>query len=152
MITENQRKYVDPGPLKVLKKVLVEWQSMQDPSWWREKNDVPWWYNERASLSFFAGAVWRCKGWAFEEFITRKHITTRRGKRQNRHGRGDIMFGIKGQSFVAEAKQCWPTIGRRIDSALNEVERYVKSALDAVYQKPNYVLCQWGQSYIIHFA
>jgi len=69
--------------------VLVEWQSMQDTSWWEEENDAPWWYNERASLSLFAGAVWKCKGWVFEEFITKKHMTTRRGKRKNRHGRGD---------------------------------------------------------------
>ncbi len=100
--------------------VLVEWQSMQDTSWWEEENDAPWWYNERASLSLFAGAVWKCKGWVFEEFITKKHMTTRRGKRKNRHGQGDIMFGIKGQGFVAEAKQCWPNIGRNIDSVLKE--------------------------------
>ena len=144
MITESQGKYIDPGPLKRLKKVLVEWQSMQDTSWWEEKNDAPWWYNERASLSLFAGAVWKCKGWVFEEFITKKHMTTRKGKRKNRHGRGDIMFGIKGQGFVAEAKQCWPNIGRNIDSVLKEVESYLESALDGVYQEPNYGLQRVG--------
>ena len=41
MIIESQGKYIDPGPLKRLKKVLVEWQSMQDTSWWEEKNDAP---------------------------------------------------------------------------------------------------------------
>jgi len=24
---------------------------------WKSRGDVPWWYNERASLSVFAGAV-----------------------------------------------------------------------------------------------
>ena len=26
-------------------------------------NDAPWWYNERASLSHLAGALWQSNGW-----------------------------------------------------------------------------------------
>jgi hypothetical protein len=138
MITESQEKYIDPGPLKRLKKVLVEWQSMQDTSWWEEKNDAPWWYNERASLSLFAGAVWKCKGWVFEEFITKKYMTTRRGKPKNRHGRGDIMFGIGKGQFIGEAKQCWPVLGPSLQNAIEEVNACLKTALAETSQLPSY--------------
>jgi hypothetical protein len=33
---------------------------------WR--GDLPWWYNERASISVLAGAAWGTGGLAFEEY------------------------------------------------------------------------------------
>jgi len=63
-----------PGRLQILKPVLKEWLALiEDPDavhW--PKDDAPWWYNERALLSLFAGAIWKCEGWALEEFTTGK--------------------------------------------------------------------------------
>ena len=85
------------GPLELLKPVLSKWQELMTPAYWNYKNDAPWWYNERALLSLFAGAVWKCSksnGWAFEEFTSDKWRTMRRGNRKKGKGRGDIMFGM----------------------------------------------------------
>ena len=67
--------------------------------------DVPWWYNERASLSTLAGAVWRAGGIAFEEFSAEKLVHTARGKhRMNYSGRCDMFFEFGSREFNIEAK------------------------------------------------
>ncbi len=67
--------------------------------------DVPWWYNERASLSVFAGAIWQCGGIVFEEFSEEKLYASRRGARRKIYpGRCDIFFSVGSKEFVAEAK------------------------------------------------
>ena len=67
--------------------------------------DAPWWYNERASLSVLAGAIWRCGGIAFEEFSEVKfHAKRREGPRESYRGRCDIHFQVGSKDFVAEAK------------------------------------------------
>lgn len=72
---------------------------------WSKFDDAPWWYNERASLSVFAGAIWRCSGIAFEEFSEEKLYASRRGARRKPYpGRCDIHFQIGSKEFVAEAK------------------------------------------------
>jgi hypothetical protein len=110
----------------VLKNVLKNWQNLNDSPEWLEDGDAPWWYNERASLSFFAGAIWLSSGWAFEEFSTDRTVTTK-GKAKRKKGRLDIAFKIKDTFFLAEAKQCWPTLtGKNITN----VSRYVTQTLD----------------------
>jgi hypothetical protein len=52
-----------------LSPVLKYWQVLNE-SW--EGGDVPWWYNERASVGFLAGAVWKYGGWVMEEFGAEK--------------------------------------------------------------------------------
>ncbi len=100
-----------PGDLHILKPVLAKWLELiedADPVHW-PKDDVPWWYNERALLSLFSGAVWKCGGWAFEEFAMGKSKTGHwRPKARMGIGRGDLRF-ILGharatQHFQAEAK------------------------------------------------
>lgn len=64
-------------------------------------NDAPWWYNERASVSVFAGAVWRSGEAAFEEYSELK-----RGKAKLSAGRFDLWFSCGRQEFLGEAKFC----------------------------------------------
>jgi hypothetical protein len=106
------------------------------PDFWDYKNDAPWWYNERALLSLFAGAVWKCKGWAFEEFTTDKRRITKRGNLKAGKGRGDIIFGIGKANFVAEAKQCWPIIGRKSDNSLGNIAKAMKIAQSETSRLP----------------
>jgi hypothetical protein len=113
-------KYMEPGPFGFLKPALLEWQSMQKLDWWDHKGDAPWWYNERASLSLFAGAVWKCRGWVFEEFSIKRRTATTRGKYKRHSGRCDIMFGLGKIQFVGEAKQCWPVLGPSLRNAMSE--------------------------------
>ena len=115
------------GSMKSLGGILKEWASLMKDSEW-EINDAPWWYNERALLSLFAGAVWKCGGWAFEEFSTSKRTITKRGKHKRRPGRGDIMFRIGRNTFIAEAKQCWPILGYKNRSAASNLTETLDKA------------------------
>lgn len=110
--------------------IIEKWQELNEKicyEWgnWDEK-EAPWWYNERASLSIFAGAVWLCGGWAFEEFSAFKKAISKKGNENKRIGRCDIKFRVGKHKFVAEAKQCWPNIG----SNMQEVRSKVKEDLD----------------------
>ncbi len=109
---------VNSGPLKALRPILLEWLAlMEDSSWWEWEKipDAPWWYNERALLSQFAGAIWRCKGRALEEFVaTKRELKLRRkARRKDAQGaRGDLEFRWPQDKFfyVSEAKLRWPSI------------------------------------------
>lgn len=107
------------GGLKWAKPVLDRWcRLMQDPRW--GVRDAPWWYNERASLSQLAGAIWLSGGWAFEEFVTTKQF----GRRQ-KYGRGDLMIHIGSNKFIAEAKQ----YRVRLNKNANMTNNMINSAL-----------------------
>src|SRR5689334_19566240 len=85
------------------KRVFEEWVKINTrlANEWAELGDAPWWYNERASLSLLAGAVWLCGGTAFEEYAAdKKHL----GKRIRYRGRSDIYFFLGGKHYMAEAK------------------------------------------------
>jgi hypothetical protein len=119
---EKRIEKISVASLKSLKPALANWQKLMDVDFWDDRNDTPWWYNERALLSLFAGAVWKCReGWAFEEFTTDKWKATKKGKRKKSKGRGDLIFGIGNRGFVAEAKQCWPILGTRSQGVTEEI-------------------------------
>jgi len=113
---------VRPGRLRFLKPALQRWcHLIKDPEW--SVGDGPWWYNERASLSILAGALWATGSWAFEEFATQKGKGRRSGL-----GRGDLLFDVHPHYFMAEAKQCWPALGRDPRSAVDRVARNLDAA------------------------
>lgn len=96
-ITTNER-------LRCLRPVLQEWIAINDQlgEEWREFGGAPWWYNERALVSLFAGAIWRKGGKALEEYSEHK-----RGKQRKASGRIDLWFAFRNLEYMAEAKQCW---------------------------------------------
>jgi hypothetical protein len=97
--------------LRPLRPVLKAWQHLNSAigsEWAREYEDAPWWYNERASISFLAGAIWKSGGWALEEFSSRKKGFGRGTAAALRAGRYDINFAVGENEYIAEAKQCWP--------------------------------------------
>ncbi|MBU0634458.1 MAG: hypothetical protein KKB82_03250 [Candidatus Omnitrophica bacterium] len=63
------------------------------------ENDALYWYNERASLSVFAGAVWLSGGYALEEFSATKGSLGEEWK-----GRKDLWFCLNQQEYIVEAK------------------------------------------------
>ena len=111
---------------------------MENSVWWKDNRDAPWWYNERASISLFAGALWRCDEWAFEEYRITKHITTRKQKRKIKAGRGDIMFGIKGEGFIAEVKQCYPVIQANLHKSIKDTKDCLQVACRESYRQPSH--------------
>lgn len=96
--------------LKSLRPVLNQWIQLNTriaDSW--RPIDVPWWYNERASLSVLAGAVWQCGGIAFEEFSdTKRSVSPKSERFANKYsGRVDIYMEINGHEFKGETKFFW---------------------------------------------
>lgn len=73
------------------------------------KNDAPWWYNERASVSQLAGAIWRCRPRFKPAWVLEEYAVTRLGTRgaKETQGRCDLMLELGKQRVVAEAKQIW---------------------------------------------
>jgi len=117
-----------------LKPILRSWISLNvtfGSYWARDYSDSPWWYNERATLSFFAGAVWRAGGWAFEEFSTSKQGQSTSGAKSLRTGRCDINFGVNSAEYVAEAKQSWPILGHPTRGAKDVVNSLHAAERDA---------------------
>ncbi len=139
-MTASYSQGIHIGRLKTLTPILYEWQKLNERigSYWAKcYDDAPWWYNERASLSFFAGAVWRCPdGWAIEEFSTTKTAISKHGRKQEHVGRCDINFGIGNYVFTAEVKQCWPNVGDA-QKAIKKIDNALQVAHQDCLQLPN---------------
>jgi hypothetical protein len=92
--------------LHILDPVLLAWKDViyrYAEVWGWE--DVPYWWNERASLSTLAAAAWMAGGIALEEYQTEKGDAEEAapvGK-----GRGDLYLSLGGQHFITEAKPHW---------------------------------------------
>lgn len=73
-------------------------------------NDVPYSYNERATLSFFAGAIWKSSN---ENMVLEEYAVWKENEVKKFMGRRDIWFRIydkvqnKFIEFRGEAKQKW---------------------------------------------
>lgn len=105
----------------------------------RRDRDAPWWYNERSSVGFLAGAVWHSRGEAVEEYLADKSYRTRWG-RKVRPGRGDIMFTLNPdcrneQWFVAEAKHLEVDM---MNLDVSKVRAVLKQARRESVCSPNY--------------
>lgn len=93
-------------PALPLSHVLKKWIVLNIEIAQAWEKDVPWWYNERAAISIFAGAVWRSGNLAFEEFVEEKRTASQDAKKSIYRGRVDLYLNIDKQDFMAEAKQC----------------------------------------------
>jgi hypothetical protein len=94
-----------PGKLRKIERkwwsaILTEWQQVHKLYYKKSKNDKAWSYNERASISMLAAAIWQAGGIAIEEYIS---VKNRSGK--NKNGRVDLWFKMGGFAAVVEAKQ-----------------------------------------------
>lgn len=99
--------------LRSLHAVLTEWVRLNGllaRQWSKSAKDLPWWYNERALLSVFVGAIWISGGKAFEEFSEKKRKGRRRRSSQ---GRVDLWFQTRGGEFLVEAKHAEIPITKR---------------------------------------
>ena len=104
----------EPGPLADFELVLKRWikanKKYCEVSKWE---DVPWGYNERASLSTFAAAAWLAGGVALEEYSEEKdRAGSARGRKKQRKGRCDLYVDLRGKrgAYIMEAKILWPSL------------------------------------------
>jgi hypothetical protein len=86
-------------------------------------NDTPWSYNERASLSFLAAAVWNAGGEALEEYSTRK------GRGQlNRTGRCDVYCHIATSDCAGESKMDWIGLLKEPESNISKIKKTLRES------------------------
>jgi hypothetical protein len=128
------------GDIRCLKPILEEWIKCVSElaEEWKHKKKVPWWYNERASLSVFAGAIWRAGGLCFEEYSDPKRTMGGRNHRSGSlyHGRVDLYFSWHGFDFIAEAKSTYSGFSRNDDRASDRLARWLKKSRDDVRPIP----------------
>jgi hypothetical protein len=148
------RHGVSTPVLRPLRPALKHWCKIVNPvEWWKADRDVPWWYNERASVSLLAGAIWKSGGWCFEEFIMPgKKSKSGSTKHRRSSGRGDLQFEIGGCSstFVAEAKQCYPLL-KKGDHDVKRALKTIKSTLGRASEDAS-CLPDWGYPVAIAFV
>lgn len=116
------------GPFPEFAPVLRRWiganKTYCEVSNW---HDIPWCYNERASLSTFAAASWLAGGIALEEYSEEKdRAHSARGRKKRRKGRCDLYVNLRGKrrAYIMEAKILWPSLNTR------DWERPLVKALD----------------------
>jgi hypothetical protein len=120
----SPENFINSGSLRVLRPVFVAWFEIMEmylESF--DYKDCQWWYNERATLSSLAAAVWRAGGIALEEYCLEK------GKKGDLWtGRCDLYFRLKTQDFACEAKQLWCSIGRKGKPGLGNIKDVLSTA------------------------
>ena len=134
--------YCKPG--LPLKDILEKWILLNREiakSWFPK--DVPWWYNERAALSIFAGVVWKAgkRNYVLEEYSEEKRKLSNRGKiaRRKYKGRVDFYFKTEACDFIAEAKICWPGISKgNMPDVGNQVSRGIEKACEDIKKSKPY--------------
>lgn len=124
--------------LRHIRPILKNWIRLngQLAGGWASSGDVPWWYNERAQLSVFAGAVWRAGGSCFEEFSGQKHFKNPAKHRLNvlYSGRVDLYFELGSVEYVGEAKNTWSGYSRNDGRATKRISKRLQNACDDVGQ------------------
>lgn len=136
-------------PLKHLEPVLWEWIKIVKEWSSLFKNDAVWWYNERASLSSLAGAIWRSRGLVLEELSN-----PRQRKLQGQHvlkiGRADMVFSLRSDDYVLESKQCW--ISMNSDMVASKVQQALRKARKDAVSASSYGSQRVGATFVVPYA
>ncbi|MGI2865329.1 hypothetical protein [Vibrio alginolyticus] len=104
------------------------------------KYDLAYFYNERANVSIFSGAIWRQQGYktlVLEEYSTDKEKLESNNQDfgvRGYRGRRDLWFCLDDQQFRCEAKQLWWSLenlnkhdfSNAIQLAVNEASKIEK--------------------------
>ncbi len=119
--------------------------------------DLPYFYNERASVSMLAGAAWRAKWLALEEYRTDKVEKISAGSKQSRlrnfAGRADLYLsspvtkGGRGVDHICEAKMGWYSLSHSQKSFGQRISELKQAALDS--SRKNYCSSSWRRTAIV---
>jgi hypothetical protein len=110
--------------LRSLRPILNGWVRLQKDYIHKVKNDLPWWYLERPQIGFLAGAVWRAKGIALEEWATKKG--EKRHKTKN--GRNDLWLQHEGREWYIEAKYIRCELRKGDSNCAQKIKKHLDSA------------------------
>ena len=121
--------------LKWIRPVLEQWLRVhRDYIEEAGFSDSLYWYTERTNIGALAGAVWRCGGYAVEEYGALKGKDAHESS-----GRVDLFFMLSEHEVVIEAKQCWMylatnarrdfqlAISKRLEEAVSDIRRTQES-------------------------
>jgi len=120
--------------LKSLKPIIKTWMNLVRKYSNRHKNeDALYWYNERATLSTLAGAIWMSDGTALEEFASTKIKSQNKKSVRTRSGRTDLWFEWQDKQYIVEAKQISPSMHDSEKPIVDLIEESLEDACnDAV--------------------
>lgn len=122
-------------------KILRRWVST-NIRFSNEGYDNPWYYNERALISLFAGAVWAEGGLALEEFSVYKRTGKKRKPLYS--GRSDLYLSIGNSHFIAEVKHAWSGATRVSIKTATYVQDKLSEACDDIRKYPREKLRKLG--------
>ncbi len=130
-----------------LRSTLGHWIDLNmDRTRWGE--DAPWWYNERASLSQFAGAIWKAGGWVFEEYTVAKKRPVGNGRfchptkaelagEKSPRGRVDLAFEVPRLRGIVESKIVWLPASQPNAEYSDKLDAEMATAHEQVRHYPN---------------
>jgi len=116
--------------LRLFRPLLNNWitANVRFVRYWQ--GDLPWWYNERASISVLAGAAWMTGGLAFEEYTAPKRTGKKRHPTYS--GRVDLYLKVKEEQFIAEAKYYWSGATSVSAATSDNLREKLKEACDGI--------------------
>ena len=113
--------FITNKKLKFLRPIIEQWLKInREYIEYCNYSDSLYSYNERSTISTLAGAVWRCGGYAQEEYIAEKGT-------EKRNGRIDLFFHFSNKDVVIEAKQKFIWLAPNSRKNLHE---HIKVSLD----------------------
>lgn len=131
---------------KTMLSSALRWMNKEIGRYVEKAEEVPWFYNERATLGFFiSGLIRESDAVVLQEFSCHKGMKQRKSKSL---GRSDLFFVFKNEGYLLEAKWSCNAVNQR--SNFTDAEKWAREALeqanlyrkDAKVNKPNvFSLC-----------
>ncbi len=119
--------------LKSLEPIIKKWKIIIKTYSNENKNkDALYWYNERATLSTFAGAIWLSDGTVLEEFSATKIKWKSKKSKRTKSGRTDLRFAYKKKEYIVEAKQICPSLYHSDTEIPVQLKKALKEACNDV--------------------
>jgi hypothetical protein len=93
-----------------------------------------YWFNEQASLSALAGAIWQNGGLVVQEYSAMKKKNFLADEDNSGMGRIDFYFTLNNEQYICEAKQEWLALPHRATckNFTNEIESVMEKAANDI--------------------
>ena len=129
-------------------KILINWIKAHQKYMKQCKDDNAYFYNERASLSILAAAIWKSNGIAIEEYTSEKKY-----KNESFNGRVDLWFQLEKYFCLVESKQHFKklvyknltTISKDLDNKMSQSIEDAKMSMHS--EKNGYAIVFFTPSY-----
>ena len=132
-MSNKESRVINPKIRAHFSKIIRCWLGIIEKYSDEYTDDALYYYNERATLSTLAGAVWRSGEYALEEFGSFKIK-----KRKRILGRADLWFSFGQKEYLIEAKQIWPSISRWSSDLNKQLDNGLNNAVNDVRKLKKY--------------